>query len=119
MTDKYECTHCGACCVVYTGGLSYTEEDLKRWKKKAPWLLDWVYEAVPDLWRNPFTGDECEGQCPWMGLHADDDGKLKSHCCIEHIKPDICREFEPERERCEELRNGVILRRASEKRIKK
>ena len=56
MTDESfggwgeHCTSCGICCEKYGSNLQATEADMELWRRKAPWILEYVDELLGDLW---------------------------------------------------------------------
>lgn len=81
------CTQCGKCCEKYGHSLQATAADIEQWRRKAPWILDYVDEDLGDLWINPVTRDEVY-RCPWIGS-----AQGKAVCRIYEHRPAVCRNY--------------------------
>ena len=97
MADKFNCTGCGRCCTYgpYTGSMSADQEDIQRWEDAERYdILETAFFLYPnartaDLWRDPVTGDEVQGSCPWVRQVSKD----MWHCTIHALRPNVCRNY--------------------------
>ena len=97
----FACNTCGKCCKKYTGNLSATVGDMKRWADQSrndildrtlP-LVDelsiWLApssrddQLIADLWFTP-KGNE-HNACPWWNKHTG--------CRIHETKPKMCADY--------------------------
>ena len=91
----FECKQCGGCCKRFTGTLSATVEDIKKWEAEGREdILKYVYIfefgvkiAGGDLWFDPETNEELT-ECPFLGKK-----KGKFICLIHDTKPTICKDY--------------------------
>ncbi len=97
MIEGFKCQQCGKCCKGQGGTLSATEEDIKRWRNNDEYefVLEYVDHVLlellgtTDLWFDPEDDGEEMDECPWFEHGV---------CCIEEVKPDVCRNFPPDLE---------------------
>ena len=94
MKTTYTCDQCGECCRSLI--IEVTERDVER----EPALLPVVTPFRPEF-RDPLYGMlACGKPCPMLAGNA---------CSIYATRPDVCKEFEPGDEQCQEARARVGL----------
>jgi Fe-S-cluster containining protein len=111
------CNFCGKCCKFGEGaGLgSATRNDIIKWRKYRPDILNYSPPPSHDLWVSPVTGEETY-RCPWLRKLP---MKASFICRIHEFRPEVCHHYPVNIEQmisdqCEMLEPGDAEKSANE-----
>jgi len=86
------CNQCGKCCLKYNGDDwlgSASEADMLFWLMRKPEVLEYVDDALRNLWTSPVTGRKMQ-RCPWLRKLPNQE---KFTCRIHNVRPEVCRDY--------------------------